>query len=164
MRHLAPAQGPDPMLANPPKDLISESDILCFGGAATLVPKRAVIHLPQNLAERLKFIPGSKILTWADFFAVNRGWITTVEISRAQAEGNQPMVEEIATRVNKSSNLVVATYQGSPISLLPLKAPPPAEPAAKTGGKAADKTADTSAAQTAAKPPVTPAPTGKKKP
>ena len=149
MRHLAPAQGPDPMLANPPKDLLSESDILCFGGAATLVPKQAVIHIPKNMAARLKFIPGSKILTWADFFAINRGWITTVEVSRAQAEGNQPMVEEIAVRVNKSSNLVVATYQSGPISLLPPKVPPPTEPAAQPVGKPTDKLSAKPAAKTA---------------
>lgn len=121
MRKLVPAKGVDPSKVNQPKDLLAESDVLCFGGAATLVPKRAVLNLPKNLAARMKFEPGSKLLPWAEFYAVNRGWITTVEVTRAQAEGNHAMAAELAERVRKSPNLVVATYQTGPISVLPPK-------------------------------------------
>jgi hypothetical protein len=121
MRKLQVAKGADPTLANKPKDLVSQSDILCFGGAATLVPKRAILNVPKNLQDRLKFLPGSKVQNWSEFFALNRGWITTVEISRVQAEGNVPLDEKIAEHVRKSSNLVVATYLGGPISMLPPK-------------------------------------------
>lgn len=123
MRSLTPAKGKDPSLVNPPKDLVATSDFLCFGGVATLVPKRAVMHVPKNLAERMRFLPGSKIKGWADFYAQNRGWITTVEVSRVQAEGNKAIDEEISKRIGKSMSLVVATYQGGPISVLPLKVP-----------------------------------------
>ncbi len=149
MRKLRVATGADPSLVNQPKDLLSESDILCFGGAATLVPKRAILNTPKNLAERLKFQPGSVIQGWAEFYAQNRGWITTVEVSRSQAEGNLPLLEEIAGRVRKSSNLVVATYQNGPISLLPLKEPPApkgdAKPAATTGEPAGSSGDDAAA-------------------
>lgn len=123
MRDMKHIKGSDPSLVNPPKDLISESDILCFRGMATLVPKRAILNIPKNLADRLKFQAGSGIQSWADFYAQNRGWITTVEVSRVQAEGNKALAEEISSRIGKSSNLVVATYQGGPISVLPLKVP-----------------------------------------
>ena len=121
MRKMKASTGADPSVVNQPKDLISQSDILCFGGVATLVPKRAILSVPKNMADRLKFIQGSKIVSWSDFHASNGGWITTVEISRPQAEGNVPMDEKMAERVQKSANLVVATYQGGPISMLPLK-------------------------------------------
>lgn len=123
MRNMVPAKGPDPSLISPPKDLIANSDIICFGGFVTLVPKRAVLGIPKNLADRLKFQAGSKIISWADFYAKNRGWITTVEVSRVQAEGNKPMAEEDYKRIGKSTSLVVATYQSGPISVLPLKVP-----------------------------------------
>lgn len=123
MRTLKAAKGSDPSIVNQPKDLVSDSDILCFGGIATLVPKRAILHIPPKLADRLKFQQGSQIQSWSDFFALNRGWITTVEVSRAQAEGNKAIAEEISERIGKSSNLVVATYLGGPISVLPLKVP-----------------------------------------
>jgi hypothetical protein len=123
MRKMVPAKGPDPSLINPPKDLIANSDIICFGGLVTLVPKRAILGIPKNLADRLKIQPGSKIRSWADFYAQNRGWITTVEVSRTEAEGNKPLAEEVYKRIGKSTNLVVATYQGGPISVLPLTVP-----------------------------------------
>lgn len=125
MSRMTPANGPDPSTVHQPKDLLATSDILCFGGLATLVPKQAVMCVPKNLAERLKFQAGSRILTWAEFYSLNRGWITTVEVSRVQAEGNSPIAEEIATRIGKSSNLVVAVYKGGPISVLPPKLPVP---------------------------------------
>lgn len=120
---LKPTQGPDPSIVNQPKDLISESDIICFNGAATLIPKRAILSLPKNFADRLKFQLGSKILSWSEFYAQNRGWITTIEVSRVQAEGNKPLAEATTTSIGKSANLVVATYMNGPISVLPLKTP-----------------------------------------
>jgi hypothetical protein len=123
MRNMPPAKGADPSVVNQPKDLISQSDIICYNGTATLVPKRAILNLPAAMQERLKFQQGSKIVSWLDFFAINRGWISTVEVTRVQAEGNEALKEEISARIGKSTNLVVATYMGGPISVLPLKTP-----------------------------------------
>jgi hypothetical protein len=52
---------------------------------------------------------------------VNRGWITTVDITRLQAEGNQPIPEKNRKLMTQCRNLMVATYQGGPISVLPAK-------------------------------------------
>ena len=123
-----PAEGPDPSKA-PASDLIGGSDFLSFSGHATIVPKRAILHIPAAMADRIKLQPGSTVQTWADFYASNRGWITTVEVSRVQAEGNQALAEDLVKRMDKSSTVVVATYQGGPISVLPLKAPAPTVPA-----------------------------------
>lgn len=113
----------EPAKPAPPPSLLAQSDIICFNGMATLVPKRAIMQIPKNLADRLKYLPGSKLMGWRDFYALNRGWITTVEVSRIQAEGNSPLAEETHKKIVKSGNLIVATYQGGPISLLPLKVP-----------------------------------------
>ncbi|MEI7910415.1 MAG: hypothetical protein WCK77_12320 [Verrucomicrobiota bacterium] len=128
MKNMAPAKPVDPATLNRPQDLLSQSDILCFDGIATLVPKHAILQIPENFTNRLKITPAAQIVGWADFFAANRGWITTVEISRVQAEGNEPVAEDTRKLLAKSRNLVVATYQGGPISLLPPKAPPAATP------------------------------------
>ena len=128
MRKLAPAKAVGPAAVHQPRDLLSQSDIICFGGMATLVPKHAILHIPAKLADRLKFKEGSKIQGWSAFFAQNGGWITTVEVSRVQAEGNLALPEETTKRVQKSASLIVATYQGGPISVLPLKVPAEAKP------------------------------------
>lgn len=129
MQHLAKAEGGDPSKVNRPDDLLAQSDILCYNGLATLVPKRAILASPAAHQERLAFKPGSKIVSWGDFYQQNRNWITTVEVSRIQAEGKQALAEETSKRIEKSRNLVVATYQGGPISVLPPPTPPPAESA-----------------------------------
>jgi hypothetical protein len=123
MKNMPAAKGVDPSVVNRPKDLLSESDIISFGGIATLVPKRAILQIPQSCANHIKMEPGSRIVGWADFYAANRGWITTVEVSRVQAEGNKPIADETQKFLSTCRNLVVATYQGGPISVLPLKEP-----------------------------------------
>lgn len=123
MRNLPPAKGGDPTLVNQPKDILATSDIVCFNGDATLVPKRAIMCIPKSMGGRLKFQPGSRIMGWADFYAKNRGWITTIEVSRVQAEGNKALDEQTTEKISRSTNLIVATYQGGPISVLPPKVP-----------------------------------------
>lgn len=125
MKHLAVATGEDPSKANQPTDILAASDIISFRGLATLVPKRAILQVPKTYAGYLKMEPGSRFVSWLDFYAANRGWVTTVEVSREQAEGNMPVAEETQKFLSKSRNLVVATFKGGPISVLPLKEPAP---------------------------------------
>lgn len=120
-----PAKGSNASFVKPHPPIpgiFESSDILCFNGNATLVPKRAILHQPQAVASRVnQYQPGSKLLSWLDFYAQNRGWITMVEVSRAQAQGKAPLDEEAVGRFRKGSNLVVATFQGGPISVNPPK-------------------------------------------
>jgi hypothetical protein len=136
MESLKKAEGTDPSKENQPEDLLAQSDVISFGEYATLVPKRAILSAPARLKERVKLAPGTRILGWSEFFRLNRGWITTVEVSRVQAEGNKPISEDTRESISKSPNLVVATYQGGPISVLPLKetkeSNPTADPAQAT--------------------------------
>lgn len=121
MTDLAQTTGDDPSKVNQPINLLEQSDIICFGELATLVPKRAILATPANHKERLSMKPGVRIVGWSEFFALNRGWITTVEVSRIQAEGREPIGEETQERIGKSTNLIVATFMAGPISVLPLK-------------------------------------------
>lgn len=120
---LAPAKPADPAKIWKPGDLLARSDFFCLFGQATLVPKGAILHVPAQYAERLKLQEGAKILTWADFYAVNRGWIQTLEVTRKQAEGDEPFPEETVKALAKSPSVVVATLRGGPISVLPPKQP-----------------------------------------
>ncbi|GAA5127448.1 hypothetical protein JIN84_08680 [Luteolibacter yonseiensis] len=126
MKAFEAVKGEDPSVAHQPGDLVSRSEILCFNGIATLVPKGAIVQTPKNLSDRLVMKPGAKIKTWADFYALNRGWINTVEVSLVQAEGKEPIAEQTREHIVKSGNLTVATYRGNPISVLPPKVAPPA--------------------------------------
>lgn len=116
-----PATGPDSSVTVP-GNLIERSDVISFNGNTTLVPKLAIIQVPKNFQSRINnHTPGNLIVTWPDFIAVNRGWITTVEVSQTQAEGKDPIAPEIVEVYSKTRNLVIATYRGGPISILPPK-------------------------------------------
>jgi hypothetical protein len=128
MKSLPVSKIEDPSV-NLPKDLVSQSDFICVAGVATLVPKHAILKVPADYANRIRFQEGSRILGWADFFNANRNWITTVEITPEQAEGKVPLSDETASLISKSTNLIVATFKGGPISLLP---PKPATETAST--------------------------------
>jgi len=135
MKKLPPANESDPA-KDTPKDLISQSDILSFDGTFTLVPKRAILAIPKDLEKRTQLADATKLVGWAEFHANNRGWITTVEVTREQAEGNSPIDEDILNGFKDSTTIVVATYHGGPISILPPKAPPAEE---KTNEEPASK-------------------------
>lgn len=123
MKDMLPSNVADPSKVNQPVSLLASSDIICFGGKAVLIPKRAILQLPDKLKERTKMVAGTQFVSWADFYAVNRGWITTVEVSYLQAEGSLEIEQETRKRISESSNLIVATYLTGPISVLPPKAP-----------------------------------------
>ncbi len=114
----------DPSVENRPVDIIENSDIISFNGLTTLVPKRAILAVPSRVKNRVgAHVGGNRIVTWSEFHHANRSWITTIEVSRPQAEGRRPLTERTHERIRKSANLIVATYQGGPISVLPAKVP-----------------------------------------
>jgi hypothetical protein len=142
-----PAEGADPTVITRPQSLIARSDILSFQGRSTLVPKRALIHVPKGMADRLGMKDGHQIGSWLDFLNANRGWIRTVPVTRVQAEGREPLSEDTIKSFEKEKRLVVATYQDGPISVMPLKVPPP-PPADPSGNPAPVPTASTATAAT----------------
>ena len=116
-----PSELPDKSNEQEKKDIVAESDILCFRGAATLVPKRAVIHVPERLKTRLQLAPGAKLMTWSEFFAVNRSWISVIEVSIEEATGEKPFEEKRQEWLDTNSKVIVATLRRGPVSVLPLK-------------------------------------------
>ncbi len=126
MKKLETVHGEDPTKVNQPINLLEQSDIISFGGFTTLVPKQAILSTPEDHKEHLGMKPGTRIVGWSEFYKRNRGWITTIEVSQAQAEGNEAIAKEKRDYIATSSNLVVAVLKGGPISVLPLKIDPEA--------------------------------------
>ena len=117
---LKPVEG---VLAPKRVSIVDRSDIIHRGELVTLVPKRAVIHLPEHLRGQVGKVQGKKLVNWPEFYRANRAWIDTVEVTRAQAEGLQPLSEALVKSFEKRTKAVIAVMQGGPISILPLKEP-----------------------------------------
>ena len=138
-RKVEEGEAKDPTKLNPIKDLIATSDFLSFGGLTTLIPKRSLLHVPKKFQDRVQHEKGARIVVWPIFFRSNRGWIKTMEVTRAQAQGVEPFTEQVAENLAKSAVVVVATYKGGPISVLPYKDPEAPEEGAE--GENAEKQA-----------------------
>ncbi|MCG8601765.1 MAG: hypothetical protein MI807_16615 [Verrucomicrobiales bacterium] len=126
IREIGPARGKideDPSLQNTKRDLISSSTIISFNGLLTLVPKRSVLVIPEKLSSRIGEKENVKVVNFRDFMVRNRGWIRTMEVTRPQALGHVPFEEETIKAIEDSTSLVIATYKGGPISVLPAKDP-----------------------------------------
>jgi hypothetical protein len=99
------------------QSIIKDSIVLHDGTNWTIVPKGAVIHLPEKLTSNVNAKPVGNLLTWAAFLSQNQSWITTNEVSFDQAAGNQPLPAQKAEAWGKINKLVVAVHQGGPISV-----------------------------------------------
>jgi len=112
------------------QSLIGQSDVLNDGINWTLVPKGAVLHVPQPFATRVGSKPLGTLLSWIDFLKVNRSWLFTEEVQIDQAAGKRPIPPSRADAWNKLGKVVVAVHRGGPISVRP--EPAPAPPVAST--------------------------------
>ncbi|MCH7225410.1 hypothetical protein [Haloferula sp. A504] len=121
MKNLKVVEADDPTEAARPEDLMASSEVLSFNGIATLVPKGAVLAVPANLRCRTGFQPGARLVPWNEFFAVNRGWIQTIEVSFDQAAGRAELPEGLRKQLEESRVVVIATMRQGPITVNPYK-------------------------------------------
>lgn len=99
------------------QSIIKQSDILHDGKNWTLVPKGAVLHVPAQMAPRVGTKPLGTLLSWTEFLAANRAWITTEEVSFDQAAGKSPLNDAHKQYWATQTKVIVATHQGGPISV-----------------------------------------------
>lgn len=99
------------------QSIIKQSMILHDGKNWTLVPKGAVIFLPEAMRSRVNVKPVGTLLAWSEFLAKNYAWITTNDVSFDQAAGNKPLPAERVAFWGMQEKVVVAVHQNGPISV-----------------------------------------------
>ena len=104
------------------ESIIGQSTVLHDGKNWTLVPKGAVLHLPEAHKARVNVKPVGTLLPWGEFFVRNRNWITTDEVTFDQAAQTEPSPAERGASWAKQDKIVVAVHQSGPISVLVAKA------------------------------------------
>lgn len=109
------------------------SQFLRFGETGTILPKGSVISCPDSLAAHLVDGPSRTMLSWPDFLAANRNWLTTQEVSLAHVKGEMPFSESDRASFKAGGKMVVATLRNNPVTVLvkppvPAPAPEPAPP------------------------------------
>ena len=102
-------------------DLVSMSTFISGEAVYTLVPKSAVLHVPEARSGSVGDAPGKKFASWPVFLAAHRAWLTPFEVSLAQARGEAPISPDQIEMFKKGTSVVVAVHRGGPISVLPLQ-------------------------------------------
>lgn len=113
----------DEKIETAPSSFAEDSDFLSYNGNVTLVPKGAILNLPEKFSNRMKLDEKAKILTFSEFSVLNRGWVTTLELDIETAFGKKPFDPKKVEWMKNSGRLIIATYQGGAISVLPYTEP-----------------------------------------
>lgn len=111
------------------ESIVKQSVILHDGKNWTLVPKGAVVYMPEAMKARVDAKPVGTLLSFLEFTTRNRSWITTNEVSFNQAAGTETLPAERADFWSKQDKVVIAVHQGGPISV---KVSPPVSASAPT--------------------------------
>jgi hypothetical protein len=111
-----PAEGETKVARPADQSIIAQSTILSDGTNWTLVPKGAVLFVPEKLKTRISDQPSGTLLSWSDFLVNNHNWITPCEISIEQATGKTPLSANRSAFWVKQEKIVVAVHQRGPIS------------------------------------------------
>ncbi|WP_411827255.1 hypothetical protein [Luteolibacter sp. AS25] len=99
------------------QSIIAHSEILHDGTHWTLVPKGAVLHIPERQAANVGNRPVGTLLQWRDFLAKNVAWISTHETSFSEASGERSIPEAQTEYWKKQDRVIIAVHQGGPISV-----------------------------------------------
>src|SRR6478672_233293 len=110
----APANGEAKVTTPADQSLLKQSMILHDGKNWTLIPKGAVIFLPEAMKSRVEAKPVGKLLNFIDFITANRNWITTCDVSFDEAAGNVPLPAERAAFWARQEKIVIAVHQSGP--------------------------------------------------
>ncbi len=106
-------------------DLVENSEFITFQREVLIVPKGAILHIPERLQAHVIENPVGKIQPWLEFISKNRAHITTVEVTLDQATGKAALPEQRVEEFKNSSQIVIATFNRHPISVA---SPSPIQP------------------------------------
>lgn len=98
--------------------LLEMSTVIETAGNYILLPKGAVLWTPPVHQEKIVAKPSGRFIEWMAFLTANRSWITTFEVTPDQISGKLPISTDLTERFRKMNLVVVATFQGNPVSVI----------------------------------------------
>lgn len=98
-------------------DLSRYSTFIQIGESYTLVPKGAVLNLPEKFAAAIVTQPVGRFVAWQEFQATNRGSLSNLEITLEQAAGKVPIDPAKLDAAKKAGVLLVAVIRGGAVSV-----------------------------------------------
>lgn len=117
----------EPTIKVTKKSLIGSSTLLAYNGQWTLVPKGAVIHIPERQKNKVVTVPTGRLVEWKRFLRKNHGWIHIHAVTMTQAQGEEKINQDTIKAYKTMGKIVIATCAGGPISVAPDSLTPVAE-------------------------------------
>lgn len=99
--------------------LMERSTLLTSGNSWVMIPKTAVIYLPDRYSNKVVTKPKGSLMGWNAFLRKNSGWIHTHEVTVQQARGIEVIDQKIIQAYQGMGKVVIATYQKNPITVKP---------------------------------------------
>ncbi|MBK1884011.1 hypothetical protein JIN85_16445 [Luteolibacter pohnpeiensis] len=112
---------PAPTHLPPQKSKFSLMNLSTFVGDGehfAILPQGSVLYCPEPLATRILASPGGKLISFQEFLSRNRQWITHADVTSDQVSGKTPISDATLKAFEKNAQIVIATYQGAPITVL----------------------------------------------
>ncbi len=99
-------------------DLLEYSDFIGFDGFYAVLPKDSVILVPDSLRNHILQAPEGKMVGWTEMLTRYRAEVEGLEVTMEQATGVAPIAPERLEAAAKSHRIIVAVFQGNPVSVL----------------------------------------------
>ena len=115
--------------------LIARSAVLSSNHSWTIVPKGAVLHVPDRFKTQVNGKRNGKLVPWKTFFAQNRGWIHVHSVSMKEARGEKKMDPDKVKVYQGLGRVVVSVCHGGPISIVAPKKEDPEDPPKEPGAQ-----------------------------
>ncbi|MCW1913945.1 hypothetical protein OJ996_10185 [Luteolibacter sp. GHJ8] len=110
-------------------DLESNSEYIAFGEFVTLLPKGAIIHVPEkHKANVVKEMKGA-LLLWPEFVARYPGLVSRMDVSLEEASGQKPIAAERLKAARNTGLIIVGVLNQNPITVSRDSIPPEEVPA-----------------------------------
>lgn len=100
-------------------DLMENSEFIAFDGIYTLLPKGAILHVPEKLRQHVVEKPEGKLMLWSEFAGRYRGLVNHFNVTLEQAAGQAAVPQELFESARESGLIVVAMMNGNPVSVNP---------------------------------------------
>lgn len=107
--------------------LVEMSTLLASGGNWVMIPKTALIYVPDRYSDKVVAKPSGSLISWNEFLKRNAGWIHTHEVTVLQARGKEVIDQKIIQAYQSMGKVVIATHQKNPITVKASSLLPPEE-------------------------------------
>ncbi len=98
-------------------ELEVNSSYLKYDGNVTLVPKGAILSVPDRFKDAVVTGISGNFILWNEFSTKYRGLVTPFEVTLEQAAGVKPIEAERLAAASRSGLILVAVLNGNPISV-----------------------------------------------